>query len=319
VDTFTMLAAPSDVQTLVHRPTVVASRTAENLFWLGRYTERAEQAVRACRAVLMLQEAGLPAPVTQAIEGVEAWIGAVPGSAAVPGSLVFHLEALRRCAHAVRERLSAEHWQWLQALGQGFAALPVPTTNAELTRALDECSAQLAAVTGGQTDRMTRDQGWRFLTVGRLLERLTGQCRQLQILLMTEALGHRSGVELALAVFDSTITFRARHQHQESLLHLAEALVCDDTNPRALAGVLRRLRTELPKLPGDVTLVDALRSAWPAVGAGIELEALHAAGPLAAASTLALRCQALRTQAAIQAERLTQRYFAHSDDTLYAV
>jgi uncharacterized circularly permuted ATP-grasp superfamily protein/uncharacterized alpha-E superfamily protein len=318
VDTFTMLSAPTDVQALVHRPTVVASRTAENMFWLGRYTERAEQAIRTCRAVLMLQEAGLPEAVTQAIEGLEAWIGAVPGSANLPGSLVFHLEALRRCAHAVRERLSAEHWQWLQTLGQGFAALPAETANAELVRALDECSAQLAAITGGQTDRMTRDHGWRFLTVGRLLERLTGQCRQLQVLLATEALGHPRGVELALAVFDSTITFRARHQHQESLLHLAEALVCDDTNPRALAGVLRRLRTELPKLPGDANLVETLRTAWPKSGAGIELLALHAAGPAAAAASLAAVCQALRTQAAIQAERLTQRYFAHSDDTLHA-
>ena len=54
-------------------------------------------------------------------------------------------------------------------------------------------------------------------------------------------------------VIDSAITFRARYQRHEDLLALTDLLVLDSTNPRALAGVLRRLRTELRKLPGEAS------------------------------------------------------------------
>ena len=52
-------------------------------------------------------------------------------------------------------------------------------------------------------------------------------------------------------LFDSAITFRARYQRHEDLLALTDLLVLDSSNPRAFAGVLRRLRTELTKLPGS--------------------------------------------------------------------
>ena len=109
---------------------------------------------------------------------------------------------------------------------------------------------QLAAVTGAQSDRMTRDHGWRFMTVGRLLERLIGMSTQLGSFVETGALGQAAGMELMLELFDSAITFRARYQRHEDLLALTDLLVLDSANPRSLAGVLRRLRTELRKLPG---------------------------------------------------------------------
>jgi hypothetical protein len=92
--------------------------------------------------------------------------------------------------------------------------------------------------------------------VGRLLERLIGlatRCR----LRRSRALGSAAGIELLLELFDSAITFRARYQRHEDLLALTDLLVLDSANPRAFAGVLRRLRTELGKLPGSADFMAA--------------------------------------------------------------
>ena len=92
---------------------------------------------------------------------------------------------------------------------------------------------------------MTRDHGWRLLTVGRLLERLIGVTARFEAFLEGGALASAAGIDLLLELFDSAITFRARYQRHEDLLALTDLLVLDSSNPRAYAGVLRRLRTEL--------------------------------------------------------------------------
>ena len=76
---------------------------------------------------------------------------------------------------------------------------------------------------------------------------------------------------------DSVITFRARYQRHEDLLAVADLLVLDSANPRAFAGVLRRLRTELGKLPGDGDSLQALLRMLPAEGAGMTLDTLRGA------------------------------------------
>ena len=141
--------------------------------------------------------------------------------------------------------------------------------------ALDRLALQLAAATGAQSDRMIRDHGWRFLTVGRLLERLVGLTQCLDDFLEAGALGGADGVEALLDLFDSTISYRARYQRHEDLLALVDLLVLDDTNPRAFAGVLRRLRTELSKLPGSKQVLAPMQSWLPRVGVGFALRDLR--------------------------------------------
>jgi uncharacterized alpha-E superfamily protein len=122
---------------------------------------------------------------------------------------------------------------------------------------------------------MTRDHGWRLLTVGRLLERLIGLTARMRAFLKAEALGSAAGMDLMLELFDSVITFRARYQRHEDLLALTDLLVLDSANPRSLAGVLRRLRTEIGKLPGDEASLAPLLARLPAEGAGLTLESLR--------------------------------------------
>jgi uncharacterized alpha-E superfamily protein len=134
--------------------------------------------------------------------------------------------------------------------------------------------------------------------------------------LQARALGSASGTELLLELFDSVITFRARYQRHEDLLALADLLVLDSANPRAFAGVLRRLRTELGKLPGDDADRRSLLDMLPAEGAGLTLEALRGADDAGIAARLQELSAGLAATAAELAERVGQRYFtlAHGFD-----
>ena len=349
VDTFSMLPQRLSVDDIGAHRRPVSSRTGENLFWLGRYTERTEQQVRLARSVLGLIDADSDASpaVLQALSAL-----AVRGGLAPPGvptlvqsppvferallrsladaeaaqgctSIAYHLAALQRASQALRERLSSEQWSLIRTMDETFVAalqgpgdeppavpqvVQVPQVP-QVLAALDRLALQLAAVTGAQTDRMTRDHGWRLLTVGRLLERLIGVTGIFNAFLEAGALQTAAGIELLLELFDSAITFRARYQRHEDLLALTELLVLDNTNPRAFAGVLRRLRTELKKLPGGDERTAELLARLPAEGAGLTLQALRGADDARLSALLLERSRALRQAALELADAIGARYF----------
>ena len=340
VDTFSMLPARLSVDDIARRQRPVSSRTGENLFWLGRYTERTEQQVRLARSILSLIDADTDAaePVLQALtdlavrSGLAPW--GVPSLVRSPAvferallgaladaqgatSVAYHLAALQRASQALRERLSAEQWGLIRGMDEGFLAALRPPGQAGadvpplplVLPALDRLALELAAVTGAQTDRMTRDHGWRLLAVGRLLERLVGLTAVFQAFLDAGALQRPGGIELLLELFDSAITFRARYQRHEDLLALTDLLVLDSTNPRAYAGVLRRLRTELTKLPGDPADHGALLARLPAEGAGLTLASLRGADDAAIAAALLALSRDLGAAALGLSEAIGSRYF----------
>ncbi len=337
VDTFSMLPQRLQVDDIAQRRRPVSSRTGENLFWLGRYTERTEQLVQLARSTLLVIGADSDAapPVLLALSALAVQSGLAPSGvptlaqaphlferallaaladASGATSIAYNLVALDRASQALRERLSSEHWGLIRLMGEAFgSALQTPAdelpTLSQVLPALDRLALQLAAVTGAQTDRMTRDHGWRLLTVGRLLERLIGLSSRLEAFLDAEALGSAAGIDLLLELFDSVITFRARYQRHEDLLALTELLVLDSANPRALAGVLRRLRTEIGKLPGSPALLGELLEQLPAAGAGLTLESLRGADDAQVAALLRGIAAHLSSTAARLADEVAGRYF----------
>ena len=344
VDTFSMLPQRLQVEDIDNRHRPVSSRTGENLFWLGRYTERTEQLVRLARATLMLisadSDAGVavqrtvsvmavssglaPAGVPTLVQGAPLFQRALlAGLADATGaaSIGYNLKALARASQALRERLSSEQWGLIRSMGESFAAAlevapgELPTL-AQVLPALDLLALQLAAVTGAQSDRMTRDHGWRLLTVGRLLERLIGMAGRLEAFIDEGALASAAGIDLLLEMFDSAITFRARYQRHEDLLALTDLLVLDTSNPRAFGGVLRRLRTELRKLPGSEDSLQLLLEQLPAEGAGLTLESLRGASEAQIALALGELSRSLTAAASALAEQIGQRFFtpAHGVD-----
>jgi uncharacterized circularly permuted ATP-grasp superfamily protein/uncharacterized alpha-E superfamily protein len=341
VDTFSMLPTRLQVDDIAKARAPVSSRTGENLFWLGRYTERTEQLVRLARSTLQQIGAGrdAPAPVLKALSALAVRTGLAPrgvptlaqspklferallsalGDSAESFSIAFNVQAMERCAQELRERLSPEHWDLIHRMPASFSsalALPVGSLpgDAPVMQALDHLALQLAAATGAQADRMTRDFGWRLLTVGRLLERLMGLAAAMQAFLKSGALQQGLGIGLLLDLFDSAITFRARYQRHGDLLALTDVLVLDNTIPRSYAGVLRRLRTELGKLPANAQATTDWLEHLPADGAGLVLESLRGVGDLAIAAALKEVSELLADAASTLAEKLGQHYFAHAD------
>jgi uncharacterized circularly permuted ATP-grasp superfamily protein/uncharacterized alpha-E superfamily protein len=280
VDATSLLPKPLQASDLAQVHWTVTSRSAENLFWLGRYSERAENCVRLARLTLEalagFQRGASSPEVLRVLDALARRSGLVGES--VPSaeqslrvferslvhalvdlqestSVAWNLRALQNCSQSLRERLSTEHWkliheagdQFTQNLGQlldGSRAAPLSAVLAVLNRA----DIHLAAITGAQTDRMTRDDGWRLLSVGRQIERLDFLCATL-----IEGVAHglhdsEAGFNLLLGLFDSTITYRAQFQGRRELLPLLHLLVHDTDNPRSLAWVARTMRERFIKL-----------------------------------------------------------------------
>ena len=283
---------PAD-EPLQRRP--VTSRAAENLFWLGRYTERAENAVRLARVTLQclggenqnsqpllrwlsrmavgnsLVIRSVP-PATQSRRVFERALIANLADTTQAASVGYNLQALKSAASAVRERLSQDQWQvivrteasFFEHSGEFSADVDPPTTAAdggkdkatpdyssvEALKALEFVSGHLAAMTGAQTDRMTRDDGWRLLSAGRLIERLQMLAAALRRGFDTGAVFDEGGFAAILALFDSTITFNAQYQQRRDVSSLLDLLVLDRDNPRSLGWTLQTLRGRLTKLAG---------------------------------------------------------------------
>ena len=279
VDVSSLLPKPLAAQDLLDSQRSVTSRAAESLFWLGRYVERAENAVRLTRLALESLHDGGP-PVQRLLGDLARFHGlvghAVPGPDRAPR--VFErallrglaadsdttgayssLRSLRQCAQSLRERLSSEHWQMLNEVldpldrqeSDARAAEEPPgldATRADMLGVLGRIATQLSAITGAQTDRMIRDDGWRLLSVGRQLERLHTLSHALAQGFEQQVHETDDGFLLLLALFDSVITYRARFQGRREALPLLHLLVVDTDNPRSLAWVARTLRDRLRKL-----------------------------------------------------------------------
>ena len=120
----------------------------------------------------------------------------------------------------------------------------------EALRVLATTNVHLAAITGGQTDRMTRDDGWRLLSIGRNLERLCFLAPAMVSSFESGAVHDRGGFEALIALYDSTITFHAQYQQSHEIAALLDLLVLDPDNPRSLRWVIQNLRGRLAKLSG---------------------------------------------------------------------
>ncbi len=346
VDTTTLLAHNQSAPAVVHRSRQVTSRAAENLFWLGRYTERTENVTRLARVALqclngedqssqpllawlstlaMGQGLVLPTvpPATQARRVFERSLIAGLTNAAQVTSVGYNLRGILGAASAVRDRLSQEHWHLIVSTeAEFFAQRPNDDIEdgdyspLEALRQLETLSGRTAAMTGQQTDRMTRDDGWRLLSIGRHLERLGFLAAALESGLQTGAVFDESGFEAMIALFDSTITFHAQYQQRRDMPALLDLLVIDRDNPRSLAWVAQTLRGRIAKIEA------AAGAPGESAGLGIpdasdlslaDLCAQDAEGRYAALEQYLGHCV---QGVADLSDVLATRYFTHSVDAL---
>ena len=328
---------------LVQRKRMVTSRAGENLFWLGRYTERTENLIGLARLTLeclhgedqssvpllvwlskmavanTLVLPGVPA-ATQARRVFERSLIASLGSTELATSVGYNLRAVRLAGASVRERLSQEHWMLIVQAEERLTVGCAPFAEAadysplEALRVLKIASDHMAAITGAQTDRMTRDDGWRLLSIGRHIERLSFLSRSLASGFECGSVLDDGGFEAMIALFDSTIPFHAQYQQNRDVASLLDLLVLDRDNPRSLGWVAQTLRGRLAKLAGsDPHELSELSFKVPDPASwGLEqLCQADAQGDFPVLRSLLLQCGAAAYELS---EQVGATYFTHSDE-----
>ena len=110
---------------------------------------------------------------------------------------------------------------------------------------LDRAITGLMTLGGFALDGMTRDTGWRFLSIGRRLERMTFTTLSLQVALSE---GRSSGLTWLLRLSDSIVTYRSRYMARPEWLPVLDLLVMDEANPRAVMFTAKGVLDYLYKL-----------------------------------------------------------------------
>ena len=259
----------------------IPSRSADNLFWLGRYAERAEDTMRVLRVVLRrfaveTTDAGDMPALNRALGGLLARSPAASARAAVtesdatdaierqvrevlsrsdlPYGLLDTLRHLARTAELTRDWLSVEAWQTLSRLP--FEAVPHENEDpVNLALALDRLERglrTLAAFSGMEMENMTRDYGWRFLDMGRRIERATHLSRLMRSLLERGDPETHGGLALLLEIADSVMTYRWRYLATPLIAPVLDLLLLDESNPRSVAFQLAALEDHVEQLPRTV-------------------------------------------------------------------
>jgi len=358
IDLFSMLPASLRPEEVAQARRPVSSRAAENLFWMGRYSERIDNDVRLANVTLTWLNGDLDNPETlaSALSSLCLRSGLVPAAELPRSTRVFehtlvaeltsrdpqrgvnrNLSSLTYAAGQIRDRLSPEHWRLIVSAATRYHRLLAshagddindpepdaavsPRNAADVQRALRRLNRHLLSITGAQTDHMTRDDGWRLLTIGRHTERLSTMAGILNALFADDAISRDGGFNLLLQLFDSTITYRAYYQGRYEIPALLNLLVLDRDNPRSPACSLDVLRQMLIRLPGSAAgPADELLALLPEPDLGVTLSQLCSRDDSGRYAEVLALTRRLETAMAALSDEIGRRYFSHSanvDQTL---
>ena len=249
------------------------SRLAEDLYWLGRYSERTDAQARLARgsigrmvdqtgfdsahAVQVLASAcrGKPIRSTGAElerEFMEAVLGKANGE-----DLRGSVANLYRLARVLRDTISIDAWRILHEIYRAvsnFTAAPTDPASGIL-ELLDNLIVSLAAFAGLASESMTRGQAWRFLDIGRRVERALFISQFVRDSLVEPGMDPVL-LEAALDIADSSLTYRRRYMTHLETHAVADLLLADETNPRSVAFQLASIDQHLGALPRDLSHPD---------------------------------------------------------------
>ncbi len=269
VDTYSMLRRRDQPVELDRASADLPSRVADNLFWFGRYVERAENIARFLRTLFIrIRQADgaefscllrlhrshtsrtgkLPKRRPPTSRELEVEAVSVMLDSKRPDSLASTLAEVNRVGGNVRERLSED---LIRLMGQltssieGGSDLPFVDYSAMLTGVLE----LLSSVSGMERENITRGPGWLFMSLGRRLERAMSSARKLRAI--TTPLNEQDWplLEYLLEVSDSSMTYRSRYYTTLQPIAVLDVLMADEKNPRSLNFQLSHLVDLYGKLP----------------------------------------------------------------------
>ncbi len=276
IDTFSMLNLSLNSPKLRRSDRDLPSRTGDDLFWLGRYLERAEGAVRMFRS-LMTRLAGEGSVVSDevALEHLTALLvsqermsarrarrAAAGGAKAVeqelssvlfdpdsPDGLALVLSNLRRTGEGLRERLSADTWRILEQLTEMPRRQWRARSVGDAIRQLNAMTEHLSAINGLIQENMTRGYGWRLLDLGRRIERARYYARLVRDIAVSGSANDGGVLHLLLELGDSAMTYRSRYKATPQLPAVLDLLLADESNPRSLAFQFDEIAEHLKDMP----------------------------------------------------------------------
>lgn len=226
------------------------SRAADNLFWLGRYVERCEDAVRLIRAY-HLRIAATDTPRDPRLVALTRFLNGYGFdiSQPVPEQLLLRLDAARGCASKVRDRFSTDGWLALNDLAKTARQMTGSVRPGDdAARAMGVLLRKISGYSGLVHENMYRFFGWRFLTAGRSLERADALAAMLTTFAAPRA--PSGALDLAVEVADSVITHQRRYRVETNRDTVVDLLALDSENPRAILFQTQKLQEVISALPG---------------------------------------------------------------------
>jgi uncharacterized alpha-E superfamily protein len=264
----TLLPAPERIA-IQRASGVLPSRAAYNLFWVGRYVERAEATLRLVRALInRITEAGeAAAAITARVSAIlEAWSAGPTDIPKVKSGLIAEAALTRRdhegslpqlvagargAASVIRDRLSPDAWR---ALNDLVAAIDEPlsagSSESVMLDRVERALRIISSFSGLAQENMTRLAGWRFLELGRRIERAILTCRFVREL--ADPAAPDGALDVLLELCDSQMTYRQRYVMIAARAPVIDLVMLDPNNPRSVVYQLDRIEAHLAALPKHV-------------------------------------------------------------------
>jgi uncharacterized circularly permuted ATP-grasp superfamily protein/uncharacterized alpha-E superfamily protein len=280
----TLLPPPHAEIRLVRAGDDLPSRVAENLFWLGRYAERAESIARLLRTTMICMAGESDASELPQLPGLIAGLAAMgqiepdyaidPWKRSMPNleeelpRVVFDvrpalglqgglLEMLQK-ATEVRDRISLDAYRIIARICDNLTESASTERHfAAAIEHLDRLITDLLALAGLATESVTRTHGWRFLRLGRRIERAYQTAELLSATIVHPIANEGPLLEAVLSATDSLMTYRSRYLLQLRPMAVLDLLITDETNPRSIVFQLLGIGELLADLPAA-----AQETAW---------------------------------------------------------
>ncbi len=276
VEHVSLLESPGQEITLRRTGAELPSRAADNIYWLGRQLERAEASTRILRATVsrmsgetrstsnvelpvllrcladqgQIEPAYAIDPLTRPLKSIEDSLPDLVFDNSNSSSLRSVLNELYRLGSIVRDRFSQDTWRSIRRINKGFRPSRRGHADlADIAAMTDELIINLAAFSGMAVESMTRTQSFRFLELGRRVERSWQIISLVKNCLIPLPEAPRPVFETVLEVADSIMTYRSRYLANLQLPAVLDLLLTDETNPRSLAYQFMHLAENVEQLP----------------------------------------------------------------------
>lgn len=252
------------------------ARVAENLYWMGRYIERAECNMRYIREEFF---STLEAPMTphrdyvirsilflgtnnadtyEDIKDSAVWKNAI-FDMANPNSIISNINQVRENARGIRNTISAELWESINRWYIYCKDREAETfTLKEINDFSEDMTTHLAMIKYSMVNTQLHNLGWHFMNVGLMMERTLSLSRILRGKIVDYNILSNQGKNKSMLIYQWTILLksvgaydvhqtvsRKKLMSQETIFPL---LLANELFPRSILYSVKKCSTHLSRL-----------------------------------------------------------------------